>query len=145
MNVRKYFYSKEDGALLYLYDGPAEQLVDNTPPNAGHVDADLVTDPPSQRINVLTGAVIDWQPPRPSDGHYWDTQARRWFLDPIVEARNRRTDEIMQTIKGIDERMIRPGFELMDDPDDAVARDIYSKLKAEKVKLRAELKSLSGK
>lgn len=105
-----------------------------------------VSDWKSQRVDVTADpwVIVDYVPPRPDDDHYWDPGSRRWLLSPIVAESLARRTEIIQRIKELDERLIRPMAELFDNPQDTEAREIYSKLKTEKDTLRAELKALSG-
>lgn len=144
MNVSKYIYNTETGALLHRYVGPESQLDVNVPPGCSTIEADLVIDANSQRVDLETQKVVDWQPPRPDENHYWDSGARRWLINPIVAETQRRRADLIQRIKELDERLIRPMAELFENPNDGAAREIYSKLKTEKDTLRTELKALSG-
>lgn len=38
-----------------------------------------VYDPLSQRVDVVTGLVVDYQPPRPSPDYAWDNECKRWL------------------------------------------------------------------
>jgi len=136
-----HFYEASSGQFMdRAFSGPAHGLRANTP--AGHVawfgDVDFL----SQKMDVETGKLVDYQPPRPSEKHYWHTARKRWLLDPIIEANRAREVEILQAIKGIDERVIRPMLELQLNPDDADAQKIRTKLMEEKSKLRAELRAV---
>lgn len=110
----------------------------------GHGMVFDVVDCQSQRVDLATGKLVDYQPARPSDDHYWEPRSKRWRLNPIVDQARQRRGEIIQRIKELDERLIRPMAELFENPDDTAAREIYSKLKAEKDTLRAELQGLPG-
>lgn len=49
----------------------------------------------SQRIDVITGQVVDYQPPQPSSDHAWDAEGKRWRYiktdaDIAAEVRARR-------------------------------------------------------
>lgn len=40
----------------------------------------------SQRVDLETGAVIDYQPPQPSENHAWNAETRRWeYVPPRAE------------------------------------------------------------
>ncbi len=36
----------------------------------------------SQRVDLATGLVIDYQPPQPSINHVWNTEKKRWLYVP---------------------------------------------------------------
>lgn len=38
----------------------------------------------SQRVDLATGLVIDYQPPQPSPDHAWDAELRRWLYVPTL-------------------------------------------------------------
>jgi hypothetical protein len=37
-------------------------------------------DPLSQRVDLKTGLLVDYQPDQPSSDHEWDSASRRWLL-----------------------------------------------------------------
>lgn len=85
------FYSLVDGT----FDGRGrtgtdEQIEAKTPAGCGAIDADMVGDWRSQRVDLPTGDVVDWQPPAPADTELatwsWDADARRWVAQPTVAA-----------------------------------------------------------
>jgi hypothetical protein len=39
----------------------------------------------SQRVDIQTGDVVDYQPPRPSDDHEWNAVTKRWQRPESVE------------------------------------------------------------
>jgi hypothetical protein len=65
------FYHMVSGAVhrqrFSTDDDRASALAANTP--ADHVSMERVLDPFSQRVDVLTGAVVDYRPPAPSPDH----------------------------------------------------------------------------
>lgn len=86
------FYSLADG----VFDGRGrtgtdEQIEAKTPAGCGAIDADMVRDWRSQRVDLATGDVVDWQPPAPQDTYLttwlWDAGQRRWVAQPTLEAR----------------------------------------------------------
>ena len=82
---RFHFYHKDSGAFAeHVYSASEPELALNTP--ADHVAFEGSYDHLSQRVNVTTGAVEDYQPPAPSTDYEWDTQVRRWQLNPEVAA-----------------------------------------------------------
>jgi hypothetical protein len=40
----------------------------------------------SQKIDIDTGTIVDYQPEKPSDEHEWNTDVKRWALMPAVVA-----------------------------------------------------------
>jgi hypothetical protein len=54
----------------------------------GYVPISGVTDALSQRVDVATGALLDYQPAQPSPQHVWDQVSRRWRLSATTEATN---------------------------------------------------------
>jgi hypothetical protein len=44
----------------------------------------------SQRVDITSGTVVDFQPPQPSANHEWDDISKRWRLSPDVSAREER-------------------------------------------------------
>lgn len=87
----------------------------NTP--AGHGVVTGVVDWESQRVDLSTGAVVDWQPPRPADEAMrtwtWNEQARRWLPVPTLAAlRAARVSEAQAAIVGAEAAQARPAREL---------------------------------
>jgi hypothetical protein len=66
-----------------------------------------------QRVDVQTGEVVDYQPPRPSPNHDWDEQTKRWIYvktdaDIAAEVRAKR-DELFTVGDSVILRAIRRG------------------------------------
>lgn len=85
--MRAWFYSLADGTFTGdSYAGPDLQA--NMP--AGYAAIEGVADWQAQRVDLETGALVDWQPPAPSDDAMrtwgWDAQARRWQPTPTTAA-----------------------------------------------------------
>ena len=88
------FYDAATGAIaparVTCPAGP--NLAGNTP--AGHVAIEGRFDHLSQRVNLQTGQVEDYQPPAPADDELrtwaWDEGSRRWVAVPTLEADKRR-------------------------------------------------------
>lgn len=89
--VEVLFYRIEDGVFTGLsYLGQADRVASKTPAGCGSIEARLVADWRSQRVDVATGCVIDWQPPAPPTTQWetwsWDTAVRRWVAVPTLAA-----------------------------------------------------------
>lgn len=84
------FYHSETGLFhqSMLTCADEEQAARNTP--AGYVHIAGVFDPLSQRVDIETGNVVDWQPAQPSADHTWDTTTRRWVLSASAAERERK-------------------------------------------------------
>lgn len=85
------FYSLADGTFDGRGRTGADEAIEaKTPEGCGAIDAELVVDWRSQRIDLATGDVVDWQPPAPADTYLttwsWDAVARRWAPQPTTEA-----------------------------------------------------------
>lgn len=84
------FYRTDDGMLVGgRYSGPEEWLAANTPPGCEPILGDA--DPLSQRVDLATLQLVDWQPSRPLDTALatwgWDEVSRRWVATPTLAAR----------------------------------------------------------
>lgn len=66
---------------------PAYAIVDAL---LAHPDCSFVMgefDPLSQRVDLLTGQVVDYVPPQPSPDHVWNTTTKRWdYIKPAALA-----------------------------------------------------------
>jgi hypothetical protein len=87
------FYSLTDGVLqkgVYIGDrlGAEMNAPDGCAPIAG------VSDAASQRVDITTGALVDFQPPPPADDELqtwaWHDGARRWLSLPTLAASKAR-------------------------------------------------------
>ncbi|MEN9893948.1 MAG: hypothetical protein RLY78_4243 [Pseudomonadota bacterium] len=79
----RHVYSLATGAFTGMsFATPDDEVDANVPEGCGAILADLVTDVQSQRVDLATGQVIDWQPPQPEGDVYraavWDAAVRRW-------------------------------------------------------------------
>lgn len=86
------FYRLVDGTFTgRSYVGPVDRVEAKTPAGCGAIQAELVTDWQSQKIDTGTGNIVDWQPPAPeasdTKSWTWDATARRWTSIPTIAAR----------------------------------------------------------
>ncbi|GCL61483.1 tail fiber assembly protein [Pseudaquabacterium pictum] len=93
MTIRTWhFYRLADGILtgraVTLDDSDEALLQANTPPDCAAVAG--VSDWQAQRVDLASGALMDWQPPQPADTALqtwrWDAAARRWLPVPTTAA-----------------------------------------------------------
>lgn len=102
-SARWSFYDLATGKvadLVITSDAAAAEL--NAP--TGHAPIAGPLDPLSQRVDVATGAVVDWQPPAPPDDASqtwaWDAEARRWVSRPTIAAQRAAAWELIKAERG---------------------------------------------
>lgn len=112
MNVW-HFYRLDDG----LFDGRTFVSSDpsaidaNTPP--GHGVKRDVLDWQSQRVDISTGQLVDYQPPAPDDDHEWlhddanGNRVRRWALKPEAAERRARRAAALARIAELERKQER--------------------------------------
>lgn len=106
----------------------------NTPPGCGAYAGEV--DPDSQRVDVATGDLVDWQPPRPSEDHAWDTERRRWELSPAAAKREAERIDAQRRITALEIAQLRPLRELLLDQSSQPARARLAEIDAEIATLR---------
>lgn len=76
-----HFYLLSSGLFTGCsFSGARDMLEQNTPADCGAHEAPQV-DFLSQRLDLESGKLVDYQPPQPSSDHEWDTVTRRWQLN----------------------------------------------------------------
>lgn len=96
-----------------------------------------VADPLSQRVDVKTRKLVDYQPPAPSNDHEWDGATRRWHLSMAAQQRQ----VVAAKIKALEDEQHRPLRELTLDPTNAAARQRLESIEASIEILRASIQS----
>jgi hypothetical protein len=134
------FYDVASGALVgRTFHGPLAYLAQNTPPGCAAVEG--VHDHLSQRVDLASGAVVDWQPPAPADTEFFTHAwvARRWVALPTPAERRRvdrqRLAERIAAVEAGQARALREAV-LQTDPG-AVAR--LQAIEQQIAALRAEM------
>ena len=84
----------------------------------------------SQRVDLETGQVVDYQPPAPDDDHLWHHDAKRWRLKPEVAERRRSQAKARAKILELEASQLRPQRELMMDPENKEARQRLEAIEA---------------
>lgn len=84
------FYRLDTGFFTGAsFSGPPEFVAVNTPAECSALLGEF--DHLSQRVDLASGAVIDWQPPAPPDTALetwaWDALTKRWRATPTLAAR----------------------------------------------------------
>jgi hypothetical protein len=91
MNI--YFHDAETGIFHHsMFVTSDESIVAaNTP--AGHkaYSCGEAIDVLSQRMDIATGNLIDYQPPQPTDDHEWNAQTKRWQLSAVAAGKLNRS------------------------------------------------------
>jgi hypothetical protein len=116
------FYHVATGAFLdRTYSGREEKLAQNTPADyaawCGPVDSF------SQRINVATKQLEDFQPPSPGDDYEWihdderGNRVRRWKLKLEVQQARERNAASLSRIEELERKQHRRVRELLEDKD----------------------------
>ncbi len=116
------FYHIETGLLTgQKYHGNDQGFVDRTCVDGiASIAGDF--DHLSQRIDLATLEVIDYQPPRPSVNHEWSVDTKRWTLTPIASARQHDIANAKAAIAQLELSQQRPLREAMLNPNDGEAR-----------------------
>ena len=102
MNRIWHFYDLSTGLFTGQSFSAAREadLARNTPPGCGACEG--VRDPYSQRVDLKTGEVVDWQPPEPSPDHEWDAQTKRWQLSAAAAEREARRAQALARIRALE-------------------------------------------
>lgn len=100
--MSKWWIYGEDGMFTgRSIDCPADSLNQNVPNGHGCIMGPV--DIPSQRVNMTTGLIVDYQPPQPSNNHVWNTTSKRWdYVAPLEEEKAQAWDRI-KVARGIAE------------------------------------------
>jgi hypothetical protein len=131
------YYSKETGVAHSRWSGP-EHLVELNAPE-GHAWIEGHFDMCSQRVDVKTGQLVDWQPPQPSPDHEWNAETRRWQLSQAIQERRARRQVALARIMALEASQARPLRELARDPTNAEARKRIDAIEEQIVALRGSL------
>ena len=119
--VRRRFhvYRLSDGMLtgesfsLSTTPGIDEHVARCTPEGCALFEALDRPDVLSQRIDVQTGELVDYQPPQPSADHEWNEISRRWVLSQHAQTRNARRQAAQARIDELERRQARRVRELL--------------------------------
>lgn len=109
----------------------------NTRPGLTRIEGAL--DHLSQRVDIETGQVVDYQPPAPSDLHEWDAVTKRWKLPAAVIAAQAEQRALLAMITRIEATQLRSLRELMLNPADRAARDRVASIDNQIAALREKL------
>jgi hypothetical protein len=131
------FYHKDTGVLhdtqIMVSDDAMVAL--NTPTD--HVPIEGQFDSLSQRIDIASGVVIDYQPPRPSPDREWNAESKRWQLNATAQAKVDARTQSLAHIAHLEAAQHRAIREAALGQPDAIAR--LQAIDAEIVSLRPAL------
>jgi hypothetical protein len=148
MSSKKHFsvYDSTTGALVGQdVIGTAANVALNTPEGCAAIEGQH--DHLSKRVDLATGEVVDWVPPKPDDTeletYEWDTTTApkrpRWVAKPTALARKQaKQARVQERMDRLEAKQARPLRELLLDPNNAQARDKLAALEAQLVELRVE-------
>jgi hypothetical protein len=116
------FYDQATGlfAARTMLASDDVDVVANTPPGLIAIEGEF--DHLSQRVDVETGKVVDYQPPQPSPDHEWNADAKRWQLTAPAQAAIEAAMQAKATIAVEEAGSIRALRELILDPTNTAAR-----------------------
>lgn len=101
------FYDKATGAIhptIFSSDDDS-QLANNTP--ADNIAIDGQFDSLSQRVDIATGLVLDYQPPAPSADHEWNAITKRWQLSAAAQSKIDNHNSAITGISSVELRSLR--------------------------------------
>jgi hypothetical protein len=96
----------------------------------GHID------PLSQRLDLASGKVVDYQPPAPDENHLWNATAKRWQKSPERVELERASRLARAEIEKLEASQLRPLRELAVDPNNEKARERLNELETRIAELR---------
>lgn len=119
------------------YGGLPKALEANTPPGCGAIEGRWSQD--CHRVDLDSGAIVDYRPPPPDDLHIWDYARRRYVLKPEERQRRRLHRAAVARIRELELRQARPLRELTIDPDNREARRRVNDIDQEIEAMRADV------
>ena len=119
-----------------------EDALASQPPGHKMMEGDI--DHFSQRVDLATGAVVDYVPPQPSANHQWNETVKRWVLNDAVAAENVKRSTAVARITQLEAAQHRPLRELAQDPSNAEARKRIDTIDDEIKHLREMLRPATG-
>ena len=110
------FYDSVTGRLSPKHASGPDDWRPNIPASCAAIEG--IHDHLSQRVDVDTGQVIDWQPLQPDADHEWNTDSRRWQLKVDVAATIERDLWARHRIQELEAKQARRVREILaaDDP-----------------------------
>lgn len=96
----------------------------------------------SQRVDIETGDIVDYQPPLPDDDHDWNAEAKRWLKRAEVRQWERARDAAQTQLDALDLKKVRALSEHVLSPERAgrdgkLPRERLEEIEAQMEPLRA--------
>jgi len=113
-------YDAATGVLLRVVMCPESQLAANVREKEASIEGDFDTQ--SNRVDLKTGEVVDYQPPQPSPDFEWDEDVKRWKLSESAVAVMVADGDARTAIKDQEATSLRAIRELLLNPDNTEAR-----------------------
>jgi hypothetical protein len=106
------FYDQQTGVFTGRRYSSRNQsdLAKNIPAGCGAADGSF--DHLSKRVDIETGAVVDWQPPRPDADHEWHAETSRWVKRSDVLETEARRRAALSKIAELEQKQFRIEREL---------------------------------
>jgi hypothetical protein len=131
-----HFFDAKTGYLTgRAYSGPDEMLDANTPPGCAAIEGEF--DCLSQRVDLETGEIIDYQPPAPDEFHEWT--GKRWVMRADVLQRRQVRAEAEALLISIDGKRSRAFEDLFLSPDQRGADGKLPRERLEKIREEADV------
>jgi hypothetical protein len=124
MRRRWHFYDLQTGLFIgRSHGGDERSLALNMPEGVGAMEH--VADWQSQRVDLETGELVDWQPPPPSSDHEWIEATRRWERKADLVAQEVESGKAAAAIESAERQQARAVREALLDllPKDHPARE----------------------
>jgi hypothetical protein len=136
---RWFFFHKQTGqfAEKSFSSRYASDVELNTPEGHGSIAGQF--DHLSQRVDIATSEVVDYQPPQPSSEHEWNTETKRWQLTAEAQQRNADHASAQATIARLESQQARSIRELFVDSTNAEARNRLTDIDQQIAALRPAL------
>jgi hypothetical protein len=112
-----------------------EGLKNNTPEGCAAIEG--MYDHLAQRVDIITGEVVDYQPPQPSADHEWNADTKRWQLTAAAQDVINADAIARAQLEAIDRQSIRALREAALGKPEAVA--LLATLDAQATPLRADV------
>lgn len=102
------FYDEKTGLFASFHKtfNNAKSLKVNTPD--GYIALAGRYDSLSQKVDIATGKVVDYQPPAPSADHVWDGTKKRWLLNEAAANKAAASDAARRAIAQLEASQHRP-------------------------------------
>jgi hypothetical protein len=120
------------GQLKRVLTLPDHAIERNVPEGLGVIQGRF--DPLSQRVDLTTGAVVDYVPPQPDEDHEWRDNVingrPRWVKKPEVVERELRVAGARREIERLESTQLRAMRELLIDSSNVEARGRLQEIEA---------------